>query len=158
MGTCLIGRGDPPSFAAMHPELEEGDRLALDFDKIAKVAAAVPGVVPAVAQDVDTGLVLMLGYVNRAALDEALARGVAVFWSTSRDELWVKGATSGDLLELIEARVNCEQNSILYLVRPRGEGACHTRGEDGRHRPSCYYRVIEKGGLRHAPVRADWRK
>jgi phosphoribosyl-AMP cyclohydrolase len=141
--------------AVMDRELEEGARLALDFGKIGKVAATCPGVIPAVAQDADTGRVLMLGYVNEAALREALARRVAVFWSTSRNELWIKGATSGDLLELVEARVNCEQNSILYRVRPRGEGACHTRGEDGRHRAGCYYRVIEEGALRHVPAGED---
>jgi phosphoribosyl-AMP cyclohydrolase len=72
---------------------------------------------------------------------------VAAFWSTSRDELWVKGATSGDTLELVEVRVNCEQNSLLYLVKPLGQGACHTKGADGQARPSCYYRRIKDGRL-----------
>lgn len=142
----------------MSHDLEEGTRLALDFDKVNTIAAGNPGVIPAVAQDVGTGHVLMVGYVNEAALKLALEKRVAVFWSTSRQEMWIKGATSGDTLELIEARVNCEQNSILYVVRPAGEGVCHTKGEDGRSRPSCYYRVIDEGELRHAPYEARWQR
>ena len=68
--------------------------------------------------------------------------GVAAFWSTSRNELWVKGATSGNVLELVEIRVNCEQNSLLYRVRLKGEGACHTLDADGRARLGCYYRRL----------------
>jgi phosphoribosyl-AMP cyclohydrolase len=136
----------------MGRDLEEGTTLQLDFSKLESVAACAPGVIPAVAQDVENGRVLMLGYVNELALKTALAEKVAVFWSTSRNELWIKGATSGDLLELVEARVNCEQNSILYRVRPRGKGTCHTRETGGNSRPSCYYRVIEDGELRHEPL------
>ena len=84
-------------------------------------------------------------------MQAALQKKVAVFWSTSRNALWIKGATSGDFLELVETRVNCEQNSILYRVRPKGKGACHTRDASGKSRPSCYYRVIEDGQLRHVP-------
>ena len=76
-------------------------------------------------------------------LGETLRRREAVLWSTSRDELWHKGATSGDVLELVEVRVNCEQNSLLYRVRPRTGGACHTRDAEGRARPSCYYRRLD---------------
>jgi phosphoribosyl-AMP cyclohydrolase len=72
---------------------------------------------------------------------------VAAFWSTSRDELWVKGATSGDTLQVVEVCVNCEQNSLLYLVRPLGAGACHTKTPDGQTRMSCYYRRIVAGRL-----------
>jgi phosphoribosyl-AMP cyclohydrolase len=142
--------------SVMSREIEEGTPLRLDFSKIGTIAESVPGVIPAVAQDIETGLVLMVGYVNEEALKAALEQKVAVFWSTSRNELWVKGATSGDTLALIETRVNCEQNSILYLVRPKGEGACHTTDADGRSRPSCYYRVIDEGELKHAPYRPVW--
>ena len=141
----------------MSDEREEGSQLDLDFDKLAKVAGVVPGVIPAVAQDLETGLVLMLGYVNREALERARREGVAVFWSTSRNELWIKGKTSGDILELGEIRVNCEQNSLLYLVRRRGQGACHTREEGGRHRISCYYRRVDEEGIRHAPYEPVWK-
>lgn len=141
----------------MSDEREEGCQLELDFEKLFQVVAAAPGVIPAVAQDLETGLVLMVGYVNREALETARREGVAVFWSTSRNELWIKGKTSGDVLELEEIRVNCEQNSLLYLVRPRGEGTCHTREEDGRHRTSCYYRVVDGEGIRHAPYEPVWK-
>ena len=121
----------------MGHELEEGTELRLDFSKLESVATRAPGVIPAVAQNIDNGVLLIVGYVNELALKTALSEKVAVFWSTSRNELWVKGASSGDLLELVETRVNCEQNSILYLVRPRGDGACHTKDTDGRSRSSC---------------------
>jgi len=127
--------------------LEETRDLQLDFDKLAKVAACGVPVVPVVVQDVDTREVLIVAYVNEEALRYTLERGVAAFWSTSRNALWVKGETSGDTLRLVEVRINCEQNSLLYLVRPLGEGACHTRGGDGRARKSCYYRRIVDDGL-----------
>ncbi|MBC7234201.1 MAG: phosphoribosyl-AMP cyclohydrolase [Chloroflexi bacterium] len=123
-------------------ELEEGLELCLDFHKLTKVAQTGQPVLPVVVQDADSGEVLILAYANEQALRHALREGVATFWSTSRNELWVKGATSGDTLTLVEVRVNCEQNSLLYLVRPTGEGACHTKGPDGRSRRSCYYRRI----------------
>lgn len=131
--------------------LEEGSQLGLDFSKLRKVAAGQEEVIPAIAQDAASGEVLILGYVNQLALETALRERKAVFWSTSRNELWVKGLTSGDFLELLEVRVNCEQNSILYKVRPAGQGACHTKGKDGRARSGCYYRRLRADGtLEHA--------
>jgi phosphoribosyl-AMP cyclohydrolase len=123
-------------------ELEEGTRPALDFDKLASVAATGARVVPVVLQDADSGEVLFIGYANEEALKTSLRERIAVLWSTSRNELWRKGATSGDVLELAEIRVNCEQNSVLYLVRRTTGGACHTLTDSGTARPSCYYRVI----------------
>jgi phosphoribosyl-AMP cyclohydrolase len=131
--------------------LEEGSQLGLDFSKLRKVAAGQEEVIPAIAQDASSGEVLILGYVNQLALETALRERKAVFWSTSRNELWIKGLTSGDFLELLEVRVNCEQNSILYKVRPAGQGACHTKGNDGRARSGCYYRRLRADGtLEHA--------
>jgi phosphoribosyl-AMP cyclohydrolase len=130
----------------MDKQLEEGSRLQLDFTKLAKVAATGAEVVPAIAQDVDTGEVLILGYVNQLALDTALQERKATFWSTSRNELWIKGKTSGDYLELIEVRINCEQNSILYRVRLAGAGSCHTKNQGGTSRLGCYYRRILPDG------------
>jgi len=127
--------------------LEEGHDLLLDFTKLAKVARTGAAVVPVAVQDVESREVLMLAYANEAALQYTLEHGVATFWSTSRNELWVKGATSGDTLEIVEVRVNCEQNSLLYIVRALGEGACHTKDADGRSRRSCYYRRIVNGEL-----------
>lgn len=126
---------------------EEGTALALDFGKLQAIGRGDTAVVPVAVQDVDSKEVLILAYANQEALHYTLTQGVAAFWSTSRNELWVKGATSGDRLELIEVRVNCEQNSLLYLVRPLGAGACHTKETDGTPRASCFYRRIENGQL-----------
>lgn len=122
--------------------LEEGTALSLDFNKLQAIGRGEAAVIPVVVQDAGSKEVLIVAYVNQEALTYTLTHGVAAFWSTSRNELWVKGATSGDTLELVEARVNCEQNSLLYLVRPLGAGACHTKDADGATRASCYYRRI----------------
>mgnify|MGYP003307081818 CR=1 FL=1 len=134
-----------------HHEIEEGNQLNLDFTKLKKVASCDQDLVPAVAQDVESGEVLIVGYANELALQTTLKENMATFWSTSRNELWIKGKTSGDYLEIVEVRVNCEQNSVLYRVRPKGQGACHTKNKDGIARSGCYYRIIEKeGSLRFA--------
>lgn len=130
----------------MSKEVEEGLKVNLDFTKLKKIAATGAEVVPAVAQDADSGEVLIVGYANELALKTALEEKMATFWSTSRNELWIKGKTSGDYLELVEARVNCEQNSLLYLVRLAGSGSCHTKGKDGTARLGCYYRKINDDG------------
>ena len=135
----------PPKPKLDHHELEEGSALALDWSKLTKVAAADCGVVPVVVQHDLTNEVLIVAYANEEALRESLSRGLCCLWSTSRNELWVKGATSGDALELKEVRVNCEQNSLLYRVVPCGAGACHTKGPEGKSRPTCYYRRLLPG-------------
>jgi phosphoribosyl-AMP cyclohydrolase len=127
--------------------LEEGSILSLDFDKLVKVVAGGGNVIPAVIQDAETKDVLLLAYVNQEALDASLATGVATFWSTSRGEIWVKGKTSGDFLDLKEVRVNCEQNSLLFLVVMRSRGACHTKHQDGHARSTCFYRAIDGQSL-----------
>jgi len=123
-------------------DVEENLSLQLDFNKLARVAATNQPVVPVVLQHADTGDVLFLGYVNELALQATLNEGTAVLWSTSRNELWRKGATSGDLLHVVDVRVNCEQNSVLYRVLPVNSGVCHTQGSSGTTRPTCYYRTI----------------
>lgn len=130
----------------MSKELEEGIQLTLDYTKLRKIASGDADVIPAVAQDVDTGEVIIVGYVNELALKTAQEEGLATFWSTSRNELWIKGKTSGDYLELIETCVNCEQNSILYKVRLKGKGSCHTKNAEGQHRHGCYYRRLKADG------------
>lgn len=119
-------------------QLEEGDELRLDFAKLDSLA----GVIPCAVQHVDTGEVILVAYVNELALNTALETSSAVFWSTSRDELWEKGKTSGETFELIEVSVNCEQNSLLYRVRPLGGGICHTKNQAGKPR-NCYYRRLD---------------
>lgn len=126
-----------------HHEIEEGNQLNLDFTKLKKVASCDQDLVPAVAQDVESGEVLIVGYANELALQTTLKENMATFWSTSRNELWIKGKTSGDYLEIFEVCVNCEQNSLLYRVKPKGKGACHTKNADGTPRSGCYYRAIK---------------
>ena len=123
----------------MNPELEEGKQLQLDFKKLATMTDQV---VPVVVQHADTQEVLILAYANAEALDYSLKHRKAAFWSTSRHELWVKGATSGDTLDIVEIRVNCEQNSLLYQVRPT-KGVCHTQDESGNTRKTCFYRRLD---------------
>jgi len=121
--------------------LEEGTDLALDFAKLSTVAE-VPGVLPCAVQNADTRDVILIAYVNYEALKTAIESRSAVFWSTSRNELWEKGKTSGEMFDLIEVRVNCEQNSLLYIVRPRRGGICHTKNDAGRPR-NCFYRRLD---------------
>jgi phosphoribosyl-AMP cyclohydrolase len=127
--------------------LEEGTELRLDFQKLRKVAETGEAVIPVVLQHADTGAMLFVAYVNELALSETLKTRTAVLWSTSRNELWRKGASSGDVLELVEIAVNCEQNSLLYRVRPRS-GVCHTHGAAGKARSTCYYRRLSDDGER----------
>ena len=122
-------------------ELEEGTVLRLDFDKLAKIARVCPDVIPVAVQDADTREVILIAYTNAAALKQAIARRTAIFWSTSLNELWEKGKTSGETFELLEVCVNCEQNSLVYRVRPRRGGICHTTNAKGRPR-NCYYRRL----------------
>lgn len=117
--------------------------MQLDFTKLKKIAQCSEDVIPAIAQCTDNGEVLIVGYVNRLALETAVKEGMATFWSTSRNELWIKGKTSGDYLEIVDILVNCEQNSIVYKVRLKGKGSCHTKDKNGNPRFGCYYRRIK---------------
>ena len=93
------------------------------------------GLVPAIVQDADTHDVLMLAYMNAESLRLTLETGETVFWSRSRQELWHKGATSGNVQRVVEIRVDCDADTLLVLVQPAGP-ACHT-GER-----TCFYRNI----------------
>jgi phosphoribosyl-AMP cyclohydrolase len=127
--------------------LEHGKNILLDFEKLIKVAESPDPVIPVVVQDAATREVLILAYANETALRYTLESGLATFWSTSRQELWIKGKTSGDELAIVEVRVNCEQNSLLYLVTMRGKGSCHVKDALGQTKFGCYYRRIHNGGL-----------
>ena len=87
---------------------------------------------PVVTQDYTTKEVLILSFINKEAFDETRKSGYATYWSRSRNELWKKGLTSGDMLRMEEIRINCEQNSLLYLVTPEGKGNKSRRSEDGK--------------------------
>ncbi|NLW48495.1 MAG: phosphoribosyl-AMP cyclohydrolase [Firmicutes bacterium] len=122
-------------------ELEEGSQLQLDFAKIAKIADRCRDVIPVAVQNADTKEIILIAYVNELALKTAVQTRTAVFWSTSRNELWEKGKTSGETFELLEVYVNCEQNSLVFTVRPRRGDICHTKNQKGEPR-NCYYRKI----------------
>ena len=94
------------------------------------------GLVPAVAQDADSKDVLMLAYVSPEALEATLETGLAHYYSRSREELWQKGATSGHTQSVEEIRVDCDADTLLYLVEQTG-GACHTGRE------TCFYRRLD---------------
>lgn len=99
------------------------------------------GLIAAVAQDWESGEVLMVAWMNAQALALTLETGEAHYWSRSRQQLWHKGATSGSVQQVKEIRVDCDQDCVLLKVVQTG-GACHT----GRH--SCFYRKIDKDGHR----------
>jgi phosphoribosyl-AMP cyclohydrolase len=108
--------------------------IQLDFEKQG-------GLVPAVTQDAVSGEVLMQAYMNREAWEKTLATGIAHYWSRSRGVLWKKGETSGNIQEVREIRVDCDNDCVLLKVFQHGGAACHTG-----HR-SCFYRKVEDGVL-----------
>ena len=97
------------------------------------------GLLTAVAQDYQTGEILMVAFVNREALEQTLERGIACYWSRSRDKLWVKGETSGHFQKIKEIAVDCDMDAVVLKVEQTG-GACHTGYR------SCFYRRIEQDG------------
>jgi len=109
--------------------------IQLDFNKTG-------GLVPAIVQDNETGEVLMLGYMNREAFDATLSTGKATFYSRSRQTLWVKGETSGNVQLVNEIRIDCDDDTVLVKVEQLGGAACHTG-----HR-SCFYKKVENGTIR----------
>ncbi|HZU90268.1 MAG TPA: phosphoribosyl-AMP cyclohydrolase [Stellaceae bacterium] len=110
-------------------------------EKLAAIQFGRDGLVPAVAQQYDTGEILMLAWMNRDAVRASLAEGRACYWSRSRGRLWRKGETSGQVQILRELRLDCDGDALLLLVDQRGV-ACHT----GRR--SCFFRAWRGGGWR----------
>lgn len=111
--------------------LEEGDGFTPRF--------GANGLIAVVTTDHATGEVLMLAYMNEAALQKTIETGEAWYWSRSRGELWHKGATSGQIQTVVEMRTDCDQDALWLKVRVGGDGgACHTG------RKSCFYRRVEK--------------
>lgn len=122
-------------------DLERGSALAPRFNS--------DGLVVAVAQHADTGEILMLAWMSAEALKLTVETKIAHYFSRSRNALWKKGDTSGQLQDVVELRVDCDQDAVLLKVRPRGDGgACHVGFR------SCFYRVLEDGALveREAPA------
>jgi phosphoribosyl-AMP cyclohydrolase len=97
------------------------------------------GLVPAIAQDHKSGRVLMVAWMDRAALAETAQRGEAVYWSRSRKKLWHKGEESGHVQTVHEIQLDCDADVIVLQVEQRGGIACHTGRE------SCFYRVLQDG-------------
>ena len=120
--------------AASSQELERGAVLAPCFD--------ADGLICAVSTHADTGEVLMVAWMNAEALRLTLDSGWAHYFSRSRQALWKKGGTSGQLQQVVEVRVDCDQDAVLLKVRPQGDGgACHVGFR------SCFYRAVEDGRL-----------
>jgi phosphoribosyl-AMP cyclohydrolase len=109
--------------------------IALDFDKMG-------GLIPAVAQDYQTGEVLMLGFMNEAAWRKTLETGRATYFSRSRRALWVKGESSGNIQRVKEIWIDCDQDAVVLKIEQVGGAACHTG-----HR-SCFFKRVEGGALR----------
>jgi phosphoribosyl-AMP cyclohydrolase len=124
-------------------QIEETEYFLPDFDKINPITQ----VIPVAVQNIETKEVILIAYTNQLAINESLKTGIATFWSTSRNELWVKGATSGQYFDLVEAYVNCEQNSLVYMVKPQAEGICHTKNKAGMHR-NCFYRRLNMSTMK----------
>ena len=124
--------------AATTTDLERGSVLAPRFD--------ANGLIAAIATDVHTGDVLMFAWMNAEALQLTLETGVVHYFSRSRNELWKKGETSGQLQALVEMRVDCDQDAVLLKVDVQGDGgACHVGFR------SCFYRLVADGKLVERP-------
>jgi phosphoribosyl-AMP cyclohydrolase len=104
--------------------------ISLNFEKC-------EGLVPAIVQDYETGEVLMLAFMNEEAWQETLKTGTATYWSRTRQELWVKGQSSGNVQHVREIRIDCDEDTVLLKVEQVGGAACHTG-----HR-SCFFKKVE---------------
>ena len=109
--------------------------IQLDFDKTG-------GLIPVIAQDHVSGEVLMMAFVNRESWELTVKTGIVHYWSRSRNKLWKKGESSGNIQEVKEIRVDCDNDCLLIKVNQVGDAACHTGYR------SCFYRVVEGGSGR----------
>ncbi len=118
--------------------IEETTSLNLQFEKRG-------GLLPVVVQELSSKEILMVASVNREAVEHSLKTGEATFWSTSRNEIWIKGLTSGNRIYLKELLVDCDQDALIYLVTLDGDGVCHTKNQKNSYRKSCFYRKLIPG-------------
>lgn len=109
--------------------------VALNFEKCG-------GLVPTIVQDFRTGEVLMLAFMNEKAWQETLKTGRATYWSRTRQELWVKGKTSGHVQSVKEILIDCDDDTVLLKVEQAGGAACHTGYR------SCFFKKVERGSVR----------
>jgi phosphoribosyl-AMP cyclohydrolase/phosphoribosyl-ATP pyrophosphohydrolase/phosphoribosyl-AMP cyclohydrolase len=110
--------------------------IAATPDQLAAVKYNADGLVPAIAQDIETREILMMAWMNSESLEMTMREGRMVYWSRSRSELWRKGDTSGDRQFVREAYYDCDGDTLLFVVEQEGAGACHT-GER-----TCFYRAF----------------
>jgi phosphoribosyl-AMP cyclohydrolase len=116
---------------------------------LAAIKFDAQGLVPAIAQQHDTGEVLMMAWMDRSAVEETMRTGRVCYWSRSRRAPWRKGDTSGHIQALVDFRVDCDGDTLLVLVDQTGV-ACHT----GRH--NCFFRAVRRGALEEiAPIVVD---
>ena len=111
----------------------------LDFDKAG-------GLVTALAQDAESGEILMLAHMNRQAFERSLETGEVVYWSRSRNKLWHKGEESGNVQRIREVFIDCDADAVLFKVEQVGGAACHTG------RQSCFYRRLDETGVEDVGV------
>lgn len=115
----------------MKVDLQFLDNLKYDKD----------GLIPCVAQDAETGEVLMVAYMNKASLKDTIEKKLASYWSRSRQKYWVKGESSGNTQEVKEIRFDCDKDCVLIKIKQNGGAACHTGMR------SCFYFKVADGGL-----------
>ncbi len=108
--------------------------LNLDFKKTG-------GLIPAIVQDYETGEVLMLAYINKEAWEATLSTGKATYFSRSRQTLWIKGETSGNMQVIREIRIDCDDDTVIFKVEQIGGAACH------KGYRSCFYKKVEDGAV-----------
>ncbi len=120
--------------------IEETNELMLDWEKINGISAE-NHVIPVAVQNILTKEVILVAYTNEEALEESIRLKKAIFWSTSRNKLWFKGAESGNTFTLNHIYVNCEQNSLVYQVTPDKGNICHTSYNGVAN--NCYYRELD---------------
>jgi phosphoribosyl-AMP cyclohydrolase len=109
--------------------------IKLDFDKVS-------GLIPAIVQDYQSGEVLMLAYMNNEAWEASINTGKATYFSRSRQKLWVKGETSGNIQFIREIRIDCDEDAVLLKVEQYGGAACHTGYK------SCFFKKVENRSIR----------
>lgn len=126
-------------------DIEESMELQLQFEKRG-------GLLPVVVQERLTGQILMVASANREALNHSIETREAAFWSRSRNELWIKGLTSGNRIQIDEILVDCDQDAIVYRVTLQAGGVCHTKNEKNEYRKSCFYRKIDLDQLKLNPI------
>ncbi|TVR14322.1 MAG: phosphoribosyl-AMP cyclohydrolase [Balneolaceae bacterium] len=116
-------------------QLEETEKISPQFEKRG-------GLLPVAVQEISTGQILMLAYINEEAFSYTLENRVAAFFSTSRNKMWVKGETSGNYLTVDQIFIDCDQDAVVYKVTLTKGGACHTLNKQGENRKACFYRKI----------------